>query len=265
MSIVPALVRGTARPRRVPRSLPGHRRRVWVGVGVAAAAVAGGLLLVPAVRRVEVEGGSMAPALRPGDRLVVVGRSRWSRLRASGRWPSIGEVVAVRDPRRADRLLVKRVGARRPPRGHGDGGRRRSVEHRQSRLRPVPRSSVVGRAVYRYAPPGRVGTGPWAEEYARVMASAHPDLNRLLDASFLEGIEHDPSRSFAPSGPSARSRRSGSPICGAWPRAGSTSSTPTSTDPLPSPRRTWPSWWWRCPTSSPPTANAPAGRATSPC
>jgi hypothetical protein len=24
------------------------------------------------------------------------------------------------------------------------------------------------------------------------MASAHPDLNRLLDASFLEGIEHDP-------------------------------------------------------------------------
>ena len=46
-----------------------------MGVGVAAAAVAGGLLLVPAVRRVEVEGGSMVPALRPGDRLVVVGRS----------------------------------------------------------------------------------------------------------------------------------------------------------------------------------------------
>ena len=137
-----------------------------MGVGVAAAAVAGGLLLVPAVRRVEVEGGSMVPALRPGDRLVVVGRSRWSRLRASGRWPSIGEVVAVRDPRRADRMLVKRVGAVDRLEGTVTvvGDAPLSTDSRA--FGPVPRSSVVGRAVYRYAPPGRVGTGPWAEEYA---------------------------------------------------------------------------------------------------
>jgi hypothetical protein len=32
---------------------------------------------------------------------------------------------------------------------------------------PVPRSSIVGRAVYRYAPVGRSGRGPWPEEYHR--------------------------------------------------------------------------------------------------
>jgi len=30
---------------------------------------------------------------------------------------------------------------------------------------PLPRASIVGRAVYRYAPPERSGPGPWAEEY----------------------------------------------------------------------------------------------------
>ena len=32
---------------------------------------------------------------------------------------------------------------------------------------PVPRGSIVGRAVYRYAPAGRSGRGPWPEEYHR--------------------------------------------------------------------------------------------------
>ena len=32
---------------------------------------------------------------------------------------------------------------------------------------PVPRSSIVGLAVYRYAPPGRKGPAPWPGEYHR--------------------------------------------------------------------------------------------------
>jgi nickel-type superoxide dismutase maturation protease len=154
MSIIPFLVRA---PVRLVR-----------GRGVAlAAAVVAGLLLLPAVRRVEVEGSSMVPALLPGDRLVVVGRSRWSRLMASGRWPAIGEVVAVRDPRRVDRLLVKRISAVDPAEGTVTvlGDAPASTDSRT--FGPVPRSSVVGRAVYRYAPAVRVGAGPWAEEYHR--------------------------------------------------------------------------------------------------
>ncbi|MHB1711537.1 MAG: nickel-type superoxide dismutase maturation protease, partial [Acidimicrobiales bacterium] len=64
---------------------------VALAAGTAAAA---GL-----VRRVQVEGASMAPALLPGDRLLVV---KWPRLKP-------GEVVVVRDPRHPARVLVKRV------------------------------------------------------------------------------------------------------------------------------------------------------------
>ena len=134
-----------------------------VALVVAGAAV----LAVPSVRRVEVTGGSMAPALLPGDRLVVVGRPAWSRLAASGRWPAPGQVVAVRDPRRPARILVKRVAAVDRLEGTVTvlGDAPASTDSRE--FGPVPRSSVLGRAVYRYAPAGRAGAGPWAEEYAR--------------------------------------------------------------------------------------------------
>jgi len=67
--------------------------------------------------------------------------------------------VAVPDPRRPDRLLVKRIaGPRHRPTGvvllAGDNPH----ESTDSRLfGPVPRRTVVGLAVYRYAPPGRTG------------------------------------------------------------------------------------------------------------
>ena len=135
------------------------RRRAIAGLLVA------GLLLAPSIRRVEVEGGSMAPALLAGDRLVVVGRSRWARLAASGRWPAPGEVVAVRDPRLPARILIKRVGT--VDRQEGTitvlGDAFPSTDSRT--FGPVARSSVVGWAVYRYAPSDRVGRGPWAAEY----------------------------------------------------------------------------------------------------
>ncbi len=133
----------------------------------AAGAAALAALAVPPVRRVEVTGGSMAPALLPGDRLVVVGRPAWSRLTGRDRWPIPGEVVAVRDPRVPDRILVKRVGSVDRPGGTvtvvGDAAA--STDSRT--FGPVPRSSVLGRAVYRYAPSGRAGHGPWSGEYAR--------------------------------------------------------------------------------------------------
>ena len=51
------------------------------------------------VRRVTVEGSSMAPTYVPGERLTAV--RRWRRIRQ-------GDVVVVRDPRNRSRWLLKR-------------------------------------------------------------------------------------------------------------------------------------------------------------
>jgi nickel-type superoxide dismutase maturation protease len=127
--------------------------------GVAALAYAAHRL----VSRVEVAGASMAPALLPGDRLVVV---RWPRPMAP--WPTPGEIVAVRDPRRPARVLVKRVGSVDRQRGTVEVlGDDPSASTDSRDFGPVPRSLVVGTAVYRYAPPGRVSRGPWHPGYDR--------------------------------------------------------------------------------------------------
>jgi nickel-type superoxide dismutase maturation protease len=55
------------------------------------------------VRRVTVEGMSMAPTYLPGERLTAV--RRWRRVRT-------GDVVIVRDPRHTDCWLLKRCVAR---------------------------------------------------------------------------------------------------------------------------------------------------------
>jgi nickel-type superoxide dismutase maturation protease len=55
------------------------------------------------VRRVSVEGSSMAPTYLPGERLTAL--RRWRRVRP-------GDVVVVRDPRGVDRWLLKRCVAR---------------------------------------------------------------------------------------------------------------------------------------------------------
>ncbi len=115
------------------------------------------------VRRFEVVGSSMEPALLPGDRLVVFGLP-W----VAQPWPKPGAVVAVRDPRLPSRVLIKRVSAVDRLRGTievvGDG-KDASTDSRI--FGPVPRSTLVGRAIYRYAPAGRSGPGPWPEEYDR--------------------------------------------------------------------------------------------------
>ena len=55
------------------------------------------------VRRVTVEGSSMAPTYLPGERLTAL--RRWRRVRK-------GDVVVVRDPRNPSRWLLKRCVAR---------------------------------------------------------------------------------------------------------------------------------------------------------
>ncbi len=139
------------------------RRRV---VTAAVVAVALGLLLDAlrlGIRRVEVVGASMSPALDPGDRLIVVAMP-WIPCPR----PRPGQVVAVGDPRDGRRLLIKRV---RAVHHHDDTlevvGDAPGASTDSRTFGPVPRSSVVGRAVYRYAPTGRRGPVPRAGEYDR--------------------------------------------------------------------------------------------------
>lgn len=100
------------------------------------------------LRRVDVHGESMLPTLEAGDRLVVVARR-----------PRVGDVVAVRDPRERDRLLVKRVASRR-----GDAfvvsGDNPSASTDSRHFGPVDAELVVGVAVYRYFPAHRAGRLP---------------------------------------------------------------------------------------------------------
>jgi len=104
------------------------------------------------VRRVQVSGESMRPALLDGDRLIVW---RTRRLRE-------GQVAALRDPRRPNRIIVKRVTAVMPPSGrrtasvivHGDNPDA-STDSRA--FGPVDAHLVLGKVVYRYHPPERTG------------------------------------------------------------------------------------------------------------
>ena len=127
--------------------------------------VAGAGLLAAAryrpFRRVEVVGSSMVPALLPGDRLVVL-RVPWR----SPFGPVPGKVVALRDPRRPDRILIKRVRSVDFALGTLEvEGDHRQLSTDSRSFGPVPHSAIIGRAVYRYAPSGRNGPVPGPGEY----------------------------------------------------------------------------------------------------
>ena len=118
-----------------------------VGAGlVVTAAVIAGLSRWRPVRRVEVVGDSMVPALAPGDRLVVV---RPVRAR-------VGDLVAVADPRVPARTMVKRVAARGAE-GVTVLGDNPAASTDSRTFGPFPPGAVRGRAVYRYFPDDRRG------------------------------------------------------------------------------------------------------------
>jgi nickel-type superoxide dismutase maturation protease len=102
---------------------------------------------------VEVEGASMSPTLRPGDRLLV---ESWTYAR---RAPRGGEVVLAADPRSPSRELIKRVaavhGAHLDLRGDATAS---STDSRH--FGRVPVDAVRWRVALRYWPPGRIGPLP---------------------------------------------------------------------------------------------------------
>lgn len=106
--------------------------------------VAFAVLVVARLRRVEVAGESMRPTLEPGDRLLV-------RLTNRAR---IGDLVAVRDPREPERVMVKRVTAAGPG-GLEVRGDNETASTDSRTFGAFPRSLLVGVAVYRYAPEER--------------------------------------------------------------------------------------------------------------
>ncbi|MEP7082922.1 MAG: nickel-type superoxide dismutase maturation protease [Chloroflexota bacterium] len=120
-------------------------RLVAVAAGAAGFTLATHLLDAVAVR-----GRSMAPALLPGDRLIV-------RRRRSA--PRVGEVVVIRDPRRPDRELIKRVAA-----VDGDGvtllGDNPAGSTDAREFGPVAAGRVRWSVLFRYWPPSRAGALP---------------------------------------------------------------------------------------------------------
>jgi nickel-type superoxide dismutase maturation protease len=93
----------------------------------------------------------MAPSLLPGDWLLVDPDA----YRVRG--PAPGELVLLTDPRRPDRLLVKRVAAVTPGGAlevAGDDPVRSTDSRTFGSVEP---GSVSGRPWFRYWPPERVG------------------------------------------------------------------------------------------------------------
>ncbi|MGI5167726.1 S24 family peptidase [Spirillospora sp. CA-253888] len=95
------------------------------------------------VRAVEVSGVSMLPALRPGDRLLVL----------AGAPVAAGDLVVARHPREPERLIVKRATHRA-----GDGWWLESDNQRAPGRQDswdfdaVPDALVIGRVAVRYWP-----------------------------------------------------------------------------------------------------------------
>ena len=125
-------------------------RRAISAVVIAAAAVR--LLRtigVPPLSRYVVDGTSMEPAFRSGDRVLV------NRLAYRRRDPRAGEVVVLRDPERLGHVLLKRIATDPddidPDPSHvyvrGDN----TAESRDSRaFGTVPRSEIIGKAWLKY-------------------------------------------------------------------------------------------------------------------
>ncbi len=122
-----------------------------IGRGLAWSLV--GVAIVLAVRRhfdvVEVRGRSMAPALLPGDRLLVASLGP---LR-------VGDVVLAADPRDPRRELVKRVSGLDATSVSLRGDNAAASTDART-FGTLPRSAVRWRVIRRYWPPDRIGPVP---------------------------------------------------------------------------------------------------------
>jgi nickel-type superoxide dismutase maturation protease len=101
---------------------------------------------------VQVRGGSMAPALLPGDRLLV------EALTYRRRAPRTGEIVLAADPRRPSRELVKRIGLVDPSSRSAElVGDAPEASTDSRAFGPVDLSDLRWRVALRTWPPGRIG------------------------------------------------------------------------------------------------------------
>ena len=155
---------GATRRRRGPSLL-----RLFLGAATVLGWVFDASLVLRRARRgpwrAEVAEGSMAPALLPGDWLLLDP--------TGGRWPRPGSIVVVREPGTGI-LAIKRVSARgrsagaAPPASVGPGGPlgprdawllgdapAGSIDSRS--YGSLDADALVARAWFRYAPPGRTG------------------------------------------------------------------------------------------------------------
>ncbi len=108
----------------------------------------------------EVQGWSMAPALLPGDYLLIL------RLPGAAGWPRRGWMVVARRPERPDLTIVKRVASvegEAAARGAGRGeptagagiflvGDNAAASTDSREFGPAPRSAIVGVVWARYRP-----------------------------------------------------------------------------------------------------------------
>lgn len=104
---------------------------------------------MPVLSRYVVDGTSMEPAFRPGDRVLV------SRLAYRRRAPRAGEVVVLRDPERRGHVLLKRIA--KPPDAVAPGASHlyvlgdNTAESRDSRaFGTVHRDEIIGKAWLKY-------------------------------------------------------------------------------------------------------------------
>ncbi len=93
--------------------------------------------------RFVVEGESMAPSVAPGERVFVNRAAYWFRP------PRAGDVVVLRDPRKPERLLIKRIDA-----AHGNSfevaGDNVDASTDSRTFGPVPANLILGKVWFRY-------------------------------------------------------------------------------------------------------------------
>lgn len=103
--------------------------------------------LGPPLRRFIVTDTSMRPALEPNDRVLV---SSWVPIK-------LGDVVVFRHPAAPSSYAIKRVAAYESNGSLRVLGDNVNVSSDSRHFGPIAPEWVIGRAVYRYAPPARRG------------------------------------------------------------------------------------------------------------